>query len=123
MLKDLDNAKTETAHRLGRRSLHKQHHLVLVHNLEMSTNFVFSYLIDEFENFLGILVLHLALGLEVVVRLVHVASGKKCTGISSGALQQLRGKLQGSKGTKHKKRMSKSRSLALSSRVGADARG
>ena len=83
MLKDLDNAKTETTHRLSRRSLHKQHHLVLVHNLEMSTSPVFSYLIDEFENFLGILVLHLALRLEIVVRLVHVASGKKRTWISS----------------------------------------
>ena len=80
MLENVHNAKTKTTHRRRGRSLHKQHDLVVVHDLKRCGRVCRTHFIDELEHLLGVFVLHLALGLEVVVGLVHTLRRKEDSG-------------------------------------------
>ena len=82
MLQDIYNAKTKTTDRSSGCSLHEQHHLIVMDDLKRSIGTIETNLVDKLQHLFGILVFHLALGLEVIIRLIDVGRGKEHGGHS-----------------------------------------
>ena len=71
MLEYVHDAQAESAHGSGGGSFHKQHHLVVVDNLRITSTTVARNLVDKLQNLFGVLVFHFALGLEIVIGLIQ----------------------------------------------------